>query len=154
MGLPYGNTGNQVLPFEKSFFAGGSNGIRAWTARSLGPGSYKNTTGFEQMGDVKIESNIEYRGDIFKYIQGAVFVDAGNVWTRFPDIQRPGAEFKLDRFVSQIAVGAGMGIRLNLSFFIVRLDAAVPIKDPSKAPGNRWSANNKTVYNFGIGYPF
>jgi len=154
VGLPYGNTGNQVLPFEKSFFAGGSNGIRAWTARSLGPGSYKNTTGFEQMGDVKIESNIEYRGDIFKYIQGAVFVDAGNVWTRFPDSQRPGAEFKLDRFVSQIAVGAGMGIRLNLSFFIVRLDAAVPIKDPSKAPGNRWSANNKTVYNFGIGYPF
>lgn len=156
VGYPYGNS--DVLPFEKSFFAGGSNDIRAWKARTLGPGSYINTTGIEQTGDIKIETNLEYRFDIFKVLEGATFVDAGNIWLLNADDSRPGADFRTDGFLKQMAVGTGAGLRFNFSFFILRLDAGAKAIDPSRPAGEKWvldEAKFKNLnYNLGIGYPF
>jgi outer membrane protein assembly factor BamA len=158
VGFPYGNSG--VMPFVKSFFGGGSNGIRAWIARSLGPGSYSDSAGirFDQIGDIKLEWNAEYRAKIYKLIEGAFFVDAGNIWLRKPDPFRPNGEFKMDRFYKEIAIGAGLGLRLNFDFFIVRLDAAIPLRDPSFPIDERWRFSKldakRINLNFGIGYPF
>ena len=123
-----------VLPFEKSYFGGGANGIRAWTARSLGPGSGKNTTGLtiDKIGDLKLEGNIEYRFDLFKILDGAVFVDAGNVWLLQKDKSRPNAEFDINRFYNEIAIGSGAGARFDFDFFIIRLDLGIKLKDPSR----------------------
>jgi len=158
IGFPYGNSG--VMPFVKSFFGGGSNGIRAWIARSLGPGSYSDSAGirFDQIGDIKLEWNAEYRAKIYKLIEGAIFVDAGNIWLRTPDPFRPNAEFELKRFYKEIAIGAGLGLRLNFDFFIIRLDAAIPLRDPGFPVNERWAFNRldakRINLNFGIGYPF
>ena len=158
VGLPYGNSG--ILPYEKSFFAGGTNDIRAWRLRSLGPGSYSDTKidNFDRIGDILFELNIEERFPIYKYLHGAVFADAGNIWLYKPNVQFPNGEFKLANFASQIAFGAGAGLRIDLSYFIIRIDAAIPFKDPSKPVGERWVITNQQirnfVLNFGIGYPF
>lgn len=158
LGLPYGNS--DVMPFEKSFFVGGANGLRAWIARSLGPGSYKDSSGFriDQIGDIKLEWNLEYRRKIYQIFETAFFVDAGNIWLRQDDPLRPLASFAPERFYREIAIGAGMGIRLNFDFFIIRLDAAHPVRDSSYPQGERWAfnrLNTKTInFNFGIGYPF
>lgn len=158
IGLPYGNS--SVMPFDKSFFGGGANGNRAWLIRTLGPGSYQNPSGvrIDQIGDIKIETSAEYRTKIYKYFESAIFVDAGNIWLTENDTQRPGAVFELNRFYREFAVGAGLGIRLNFNFFILRLDAAHPMHDPSKAQGNRWQFNDlelkRVNFNFAIGYPF
>jgi len=158
VGFPFGNS--DVMPFVKSFFGGGSNGIRAWIARSLGPGSYSDFVGilFDQIGDIKLEWNAEYRAKIYKLIEGAIFVDAGNIWLRKPDPFRPNGEFELKRFYKEIAIGAGLGLRLNFDFFIVRLDAAIPLRDPGFPENERWRFSNldpkRINLNFGIGYPF
>jgi hypothetical protein len=158
VGFPFGNS--VVMPFVKSFFGGGSNGIRAWIARSLGPGSYSDSAGirFDQIGDIKLEWNAEYRAKIYKLIEGAFFVDAGNIWLRKPDSFRPNAEFKINRFYKEIAIGAGLGLRLNFDFFIIRLDAAIPLRDPGFPINERWRFRNldpkRINLNFGIGYPF
>ncbi len=158
VGFPYGNSG--VMPFVKSFFGGGSNGIRAWIARSLGPGSYSDSVGirFDQIGDIKLEWNAEYRAKLYKLVEGAIFVDAGNIWLRKPDPFRPNGEFELKRFYKEIAIGAGLGLRLNFDFFIIRLDAAIPLRDPGYPVDERWrfsSLDAKRInLNFGIGYPF
>jgi outer membrane protein assembly factor BamA len=157
-GLPYGNS--KIMPYEKSFFSGGSNGIRAWRARTLGPGSYKDTSliKVEQTGDIKLEANIEYRFGIIKIIEGAVFIDAGNIWLLNTDPTRPKARFENKKFLGEFAIGAGMGTRLNFSFFIFRIDAAIPVKDPSKPSGSRWVLDDASLkkinFNLGIGYPF
>lgn len=158
LGLPYGNS--EVMPFEKSFFVGGANGLRAWIARSLGPGSYKDSSGFriDQIGDIKLEWNLELRQKLYQIFETAVFIDAGNIWLRQEDPLRPMASFALDRFYREIAIGAGIGLRLNFDFFIIRLDAAHPLRDPSFPIGERWAFNRlktRTInFNFGIGYPF
>ncbi|MBL4715268.1 MAG: BamA/TamA family outer membrane protein [Bacteroidia bacterium] len=165
LGLPYGNS--DVLPFEKAFYTGGPNSIRAWKIRQLGPGSYNNTTQFEQTGDIKIEANIEYRFALFEALEGALFIDGGNIWTVNEDNGRLGSQFKLSEFWKEIAIGTGIGFRFNFSFLIVRLDMATPIRDPSLSPKGRWVLKNLTVkqeekswitenfiFNFGIGYPF
>jgi outer membrane protein assembly factor BamA len=158
IGLPYGNS--SVMPFDKSFFGGGANGNRAWLIRTLGPGSYQNPSGvrIDQIGDIKIEMSAEYRTKIYKYFESAIFVDAGNIWLTENDTQRPGAVFELNRFYREFAMGGGLGIRLNFNFFILRLDAAHPMHDPSKAQGNRWQFNDlelkRVNFNFAIGYPF
>jgi outer membrane protein assembly factor BamA len=165
------------IPFEKSYFVGGSNGIRAWQARSLGLGSFRDTVNlksFNNIGDIKLEFNLEYRFKLTQTIQPALFIDMGNIWLFKPDISRPNANFDLSRFYSEMAVGAGGGLRLDFDFFIVRFDIGVPIKDPQKIKGERWiweskeeynqyvnryfgPGNNyktKAVVNFGIGFPF
>ena len=158
LGIPYNNS--DVMPFVKSFFMGGANGNRAWIARSLGPGGYSPENGvrFDQIGDIKLEWNAEYRAKLYKLFEGAVFIDAGNIWLRKDDVSRPLAQFRFDRFYKEIAVGAGLGLRLNFDFFIIRLDAALPFREPAYAEGDRWSFNrlklNRVNYNFGIGYPF
>lgn len=151
-----------VLPYEQSFFAGGPNGIRAWRARTLGPGSYdpsNSSARFDKIGDIQLESNLEYRFHIFKSFYGAWFVDAGNVWSLNVNPIKPNGNFETDRFYKEIAVGSGFGLRYDFSFFVVRFDAAIRIHDPQYAEGNRWTFDKQpirktSILNFGIGYPF
>ncbi|MCD6347618.1 MAG: BamA/TamA family outer membrane protein, partial [Bacteroidales bacterium] len=162
-GYPYGNV--DVLPFEKKYFSGGANGIRAWQVRSLGPGSYVQPDDQadlypNQLGDVKLETNLEYRFDLFWSLKGAVFLDAGNIWSIVPAEDQPGSNFEFSRFYKEIAVGTGAGIRLDLSFFVIRLDLGIKLKDPGIIGGPSWipftRPYSKTdfVLNFAIGYPF
>ena len=150
-----------VLPYEQSFFSGGPNSVRAWRARTLGPGGYDptgSTARFDKIGDILLEGNFEYRFHIIKSFNGAFFVDAGNIWRLYPDVAKPNAQFLLSTFADQIAIGSGLGIRWDLNFFVLRLDMAAPIKDPKLPVGDRWTFDKKpwnyTVVNFGIGYPF
>ncbi|MCA0430266.1 MAG: outer membrane protein assembly factor [Bacteroidetes bacterium] len=150
-----------VLPYEQSFFAGGPNSIRAWRARTLGPGGYdpsNSSARFDKIGDVLLEGNMEYRFHIIKSFNGAFFADAGNIWRLEKSSDKPNGEFRVEEFWKQIAIGAGFGIRWDLSFFVLRLDLATPIKDPKYAEGDRFTYDKKPykniVANFGIGYPF
>ncbi len=146
IGIPLKNL--NVLPFEKSFFGGGANDIRAWQARTLGPGSYRDPErNFDKIGDILLEANVEYRFDLIKVVEGAFFIDAGNIWTINADAARPGANFDTDRFLSEIAFGAGTGLRLNFDFFLIRFDLALQMKDPSLDRGERWLFQPKKEYN-------
>jgi outer membrane protein assembly factor BamA len=162
VGFPQQST--RALPFEKSFFAGGANSVRAWSARTLGPGSYRQTLNIEQSGDIKIEANVEYRSNIFRFpngivLEGAAFADAGNVWTRNEDESRPGSQFDTNTALSELGIGSGVGLRFNFSFFIFRSDFAVKLRDPSLG-NNRWVyPQQKFVIgdittSLAIGYPF
>ena len=164
---PYGNSDN--IPFSKQFFSGGSNSIRAFRARTLGPGSFDPRTikqgyYFDQSGDIKLELNAEYRANIYKFLNVAFFADAGNIWLVNDDIQRPGAKFSSD-FLSEIAVGAGFGLRLDFSILILRLDLAMPFRVPYYEKGDRWTFDkinfgnsswrrDNLILNIAIGYPF
>lgn len=159
IGVPLANL--SVLPYEQSFFSGGPNSVRAWRARTLGPGAYNpydNQTRYDKIGDIILEGNIEYRFHMIRNFYGALFVDVGNIWRLYPDPTKPGAEFDVNTFVDQIAIGGGLGLRWDLTFFILRLDLAMPMKDPKFEPGNRWTFDKQgweySVLNFGIGYPF
>ena len=165
IGLPLWNA--TTLPFEKSFYLGGSNSMRAWNYRSLGPGSYYTEEEVEndiRTGDIKLEMNVEYRGTIYKFIKYGIFVDAGNIWLSHKDEDMPNAEFSINRFYKEIGFGAGVGLRLDFGFFIIRLDAALPIYDPSQPPARRWigtetvdgktSLNKAINFTFGIGHAF
>lgn len=152
-----------TLPYEQSFFGGGPNSNRAWRARTLGPGSYTQpdsiTARYDKIGNIQIESNIEYRFHIFKSFYGAWFADAGNIWLSYKDPNKPGGQFKLDKFYKDIAIGSGFGLRYDFSFFVLRLDAAMRIRDPQYAENKRWVIGTQTlrqsaILNFGIGYPF
>lgn len=156
VGVPYGNSSE--LPFERSFYAGGANGMRGWQFRQLGPGSYTDTLSIERTGDLHLEANVEYRFPIYSFLKGALFIDAGNIWYLSDRSDMPGSSFKPETFYKEIAMDAGLGFRLDLSFFVFRLDAALPLRDPAKAENNRWRFNDlrlrNAVWNFGIGYPF
>jgi outer membrane protein assembly factor BamA len=156
IGIPYLNSIS--LPFEKSFFAGGSNDLRAFYARGIGPGSYHDVN-IQQTGEIKINSNIEYRFDIVKILQGAFFIDAGNVWLTYNDPNRPGSKFEWDRFYKELAIGGGFGFRFNFTFFIFRFDLGYKFRDPSLPEGQRWVIKDLQLFNgfignFGIGFPF
>ena len=156
IGKPYGNL--NVLPFEKTYFGGGANGIRAWQARSLGPGSLPDSLGngsVNQIGELKIEGNLEYRFDIYSFFKGAAFVDAGNIWILSPDENRPNAEINFDRFWDDVAIGVGLGLRLDFNFFLIRFDLAAKLKDPALANPRKFDLQWKSpTLNLGIGYPF
>jgi outer membrane protein assembly factor BamA len=156
--FPYGNS--IAIPFEKQYFSGGANGIRAWQVRNLGPGSYRgfssrypNTT-----ADVKLEANMEYRFKLFWVLEGALFVDAGNIWSVNPEDDREGANFAWNKFYKEFAVGTGVGIRMDFSFFIFRFDLGLQARDPSEPEGKRWVIFNEGMrtpqMNIAIGYPF
>lgn len=157
IGVPFGNL--DVLPFIKSYYGGGANGIRAWSIYSLGPGSYQDSLDirFDRYGDIKLEANLEYRFGIYKFWKAALFVDAGNVWFFKENPQFPGGEFNLSHFHKDIAVGAGLGMRLDFDFFILRVDAAFPVRNPAKGNG-QWVNSLPGIkdwnINLGIGYPF
>lgn len=154
-------TNLNVMPYEQSFFSGGPNNNRAWRARSLGPGGYNpvnSNAKFDKIGDVLLEGNIEYRFHIIKDFNGAFFADAGNIWRLTGDFSKPNSQFLFNNFYNEIALGIGTGLRWDLSFLILRLDAATPIRDPRYPPGDRMTFNkkpwNNIILNFGIGYPF
>ncbi len=159
IGVPLKNL--TVLPYEQGFFSGGPNSVRAWRARTLGPGGYdpsNSTLRYDKIGDILLEGNIEYRFHIIKSFNGALFVDAGNIWRLRPDESKPNGEFAWNTFVDQIAIGAGAGLRWDMNFFVLRLDFAIPIKDPKLPAGQRWTFDKQPfeygIFNFGIGYPF
>jgi hypothetical protein len=142
IGYAYGNSTS--LPFEKSFYAGGANGIRAWKMQSLGPGSFRDSidVSFFKRADMAIETNIEYRFDVISFFKGALFVDAGNIWLVRPSEAQPGGNFTGHDFLNQTAVGGGMGFRFDFSFVILRIDVAIPLRDPTYPEGERWLFNN------------
>ncbi len=155
-----------ILPYDKYLFAGGSNSVRAWTARRLGTGSY--ATRFaggardyytEQPGELLLEGSVEYRFPVYSFIKGALFTDFGNVWTLQSDVKRPGADFRFNSFYQQFAVGSGLGIRMDFTFLILRFDIATKVFDPTDP--QPWlvrralrQTTNQTVINVGLGYPF
>jgi outer membrane protein insertion porin family len=166
-GIPYGNS--NVLPTSKQFVVGGTNSIRAFRARSIGPGSYLNTTTDndylpDQSGDLKLEFSTEYRAKLFSIVKGAAFIDAGNIWLMNADPDKAGAEISKD-FMKEIAVGAGVGLRFDVSFFILRTDLAFPLRKPYLPDGERWVIKDidfgsgpwrkeNLILNIAIGYPF
>jgi outer membrane protein insertion porin family len=159
---PFGITGKSssyVLPYEKYFFSGGNSSIRAWKPRRLGPGAYSGNSSngylYEQPGEILFENNYEFRFKVVSIVNWAFFVDAGNVWTIKEE--KDGSKFKWPDAVSQIAVGAGMGVRLDFSFLILRLDIANKVVDPAQPEGDRFVGKftlKGSTYNIGIGYPF
>lgn len=163
----YGNS--EVIPFSKQFFIGGTNSLRAFRSRSLGPGTYdgsNESTEFlpDQSGDVKLEFNTEYRANIYRFINGALFMDAGNIWLLNKDPNKPGSQFTKD-FMNEIAVGVGAGLRFDFNFLVLRTDLAFPIRKPYLPNGKRWVINevnfasgpwrsDNLIFNLAIGYPF
>jgi len=158
IGIPLKNL--NILPYEQSFFAGGPNSVRAWRSRTIGPGAYMpiDNARYDKIGDILIEGNIEYRFNIIGSYNGALFADAGNIWLLKPNSDKPGGEFNPVKFFNEFAVGAGLGFRWDFEYFILRLDWAMPIKDPKYPEGDRFMFNKKplrqSIFNFGIGYPF
>jgi outer membrane protein assembly factor BamA len=169
VGFAFGNS--SIMPYVKQFTVGGSNSVRAFDPRSLGPGSYRTPDSLaansfvDQAGDIKLEANVEYRFPLVSILRGALFVDAGNIWLVRDDPSRPGAKFRGSTFLDQIAVGTGFGIRFDLSFFVLRLDLAFPLRVPSLPEGERWVIKqidfgdprwrkDNLVLNIAIGYPY
>ncbi|MBS2100135.1 BamA/TamA family outer membrane protein [Carboxylicivirga linearis] len=160
---PYGNS--QTMPFVKQYFSGGANSVRAWPVRGLGPGSHKESVinYYNMTADIKLEFNAEYRYKLFWLLEGALFLDVGNIW----DITSTGDEvrdanglFKFNQFYKQLAVGVGTGLRLDFNYFVFRLDMGLKARDPSLQKGDRWILGRRaltwddTAFNFAIGYPF
>ena len=170
IGIPYGNS--ESLVYIKQFFAGGANSMRAWSIRTLGPGAFNYRESevlgedddffFDQTGEMKIEANAEYRFDIFKFFKGALFVDVGNIWTLESDTLRPEANFDITRFWNEFAIGAGIGFRLDFSYFVFRLDVGLKFRDPAFdkkwiVKDFRWERDirqENLKWNLAIGYPF
>ena len=160
-GYAYGNSTS--LPFEKHFYAGGSNSLRGWQARTVGPGTAPRDTSFvipNQTGDMKLEANIEYRFDLFWKLAGALFIDAGNVWTLKDDDTEEGQQslFSWKDFGSSIAANWGAGIRLDFGFLLLRVDMGLKVHDPARQqrwvnPGE-WFKGDNYALHFGVGYPF
>lgn len=163
----YGNSSS--LPYSKQFFSGGPNSIRAFRINSVGPGNYfqqTTNTGFLQMGgDIKLEMNAEYRFNIFSFFKGALFVDAGNVWQETSNPSNIGTPFALSQFMNELAVGTGFGLRVDVSFFVLRFDLAIPLRKPWLAENERWVIKQinplnsvwrteNLMLNIAIGYPF
>lgn len=151
-GLPYLNS--RVLPYLKQYGIGGPNSVRAYAARGIGPGTYRpnqerQTNFYDQVGDLRFEANAEYRQDLFPYVKGALFLDAGNIWLVNEDSARIGGKFEPSKFLNQLAIGAGAGIRIDVQFFVIRFDAAIPVRAPYGAPDD-----TAPRLNIAIGYPF
>lgn len=160
IGVPYGNS--SMLPFEKRFYAGGANSVRGWGVRTLGPGAYdaKNsvTDFINQCGDIRLDLNAEYRARLFWVFEGALFVDAGNIWTIRNYENQPGGEFKFNEFYKQIALAYGAGIRLDFTYFLLRFDLGMKAYNPAMNQ-KRWPLihprwGRDATFHFSVGYPF
>lgn len=172
IGIPYGNS--EVLPFSKQYFSGGPYSVRAFRIRSLGPGTYypqqadandpaSSTVGyFDQSGNIRLEANAEYRFPLITYLNGAFFIDAGNVWntpkvakaSRTSETDPPRGAFS-SNFINELGIGGGAGLRVDIQNFVIRVDLAFPFHDPNLPNGPEWVFDfGRPVLNFGIGYPF
>ncbi len=154
LGAPYGNS--SVLPYLRQYGVGGPNSVRAFAARGIGPGAYRapeasQTNFYDQVGDMRLEGNLEYRQDLFPYVKGAVFFDAGNIWLYNEDTTRVGGEFRPSTFLNQLAMGAGAGIRIDVQFFVIRFDYAFPLR---AGYGTPQGVDKNGRLNLAIGYPF
>lgn len=157
--VPYGN--NNLIPFEKRYFSGGANSVRGWTAYQLGPGTYKSEGGLinynTQMGDIRLDMNMEYRTKLFWKMDGALFLDAGNVWTIRDYDTQPGGVFRFKDFLQQMGIAYGVGLRADFSFFVLRLDLGVKLHNPALSRTERWRTKptrDDYALNLAIGYPF
>ena len=157
--VPYGNA--KVVPFEKRYFSGGANSVRGWSVRNLGPGSFAGDGNFmNQSGDIKLDASIEYRTRLFWKFRGAAFIDAGNIWTIREYENQPGGVFEFDKFYKQIAVAYGLGLRLDLDFFVLRFDGGMKaIKPKYKKAKERYPIihprfSRDFAFHFAVGYPF
>lgn len=159
---PYGNS--DILPFEKRYFSGGANSVRGWGVRELGPGSYRGKNGridfINQTGDLKLDLNIEYRSFLFWKLEGAAFIDAGNIWTLRNYADQPGGQFKFNKFYRQIAASYGLGLRLNFNYFILRFDMGMKAINPAYETTNEHYAiihpdlSRDFAFHFAVGMPF
>lgn len=160
LGVPYGNA--DIIPYERRFYSGGANSVRGWSESTLGPGTYQRISGryrdYNQVGDVKLDMNMEYRTKMFWVLEGALFLDAGNIWTIKDYDEQAGGAFKPLTFLNQIAIAYGAGFRFDFSFFIARLDIGFKLFDPSKSRLEQWRTkldlNNDLAFHIAIGYPF
>ncbi len=167
VGFPYGNSSS--LPFVRQYFSGGPNSIRAFRVRSVGPGSYQapensqSLSYFDQSGDIRLETNIEFRHPLVSLLKGAVFADAGNIWLWNDNPAIPGGKFS-ESWQQEIALGVGYGFRLDLQFLVIRLDLSFPLRYPYEVKGTHWQSEyafgyrywrrQNLIWNFAIGYPF
>lgn len=158
---PYGNS--EILPFEKRYFSGGANSVRGWSVRSLGPGSFrsqgKDIDFMLQSGDLKFDINFEYRTKLFWKLQGAAYIDAGNIWTIRKYEDQPGGDFRLNRFYKEIAVSYGLGLRLDFNFFVLRFDTGMKAIDPTGTGKDKFNIihpdfRRDFAFHFAVGYPF
>jgi outer membrane protein assembly factor BamA len=160
IGIPYGNS--QMLPFEKRYYSGGANSVRAWQVRELGPGSYvpnSATTFYNQSGDIKLDMSIEYRSHFFWKLEAAAFIDAGNIWTIKDYEKQEGGKFKFDSFYKEIAIGYGLGLRLDFDYFLIRFDCGEKAYNPAKTGKDRWTLlhpnfKENFAWHIAVGYPF
>ena len=158
---PYGEY--NILPYDRYYFLGGGNDMRAWYPRTLGPGTYnppkrdQDTDSMGHTGELLLQASVELRQHIMGFLEGALFVDAGNIWTLRED-NRAGGKFSFQNFYKEIAVGTGMGLRLNFKLLVLRLDVGFKLYDPARPLGERLMKHqffsNKPVWNIGIDYPF
>ena len=157
-GLPYGNS--DVMPYVKQYYSGGPYSVRAFRIRSLGPGTYndeenQNSNYYDLTGNIRLEANIEYRFPIISFLKGAVFADAGNIWNSKANDFYEGKDKFTSNFINELGMGVGVGLRVDVQGFVIRFDLATPFHDPAKEEGERYNFDiNRTVFNFGIGYPF
>lgn len=159
---PYGNS--LTMPYAKQFFAGGAYSLRGFPANAVGPGSYappdtvKNIFYLQQGGEIKFEANAEFRFPIVKFLKGAVFVDAGNVWLNKANAEVPNGEIRWNRLFKDLAFSSGAGVRLDLDFFVLRLDVGIPLRNPSLPDENKWIISDlkfkNVMFNLAFGYPF
>jgi outer membrane protein assembly factor BamA len=164
LGIAYPYANSTVLPFEKRYFSGGANSVRGWSVRRLGPGSFrstdKNIDFINQSGDIKLDANVEYRTHLFWKLNGALFVDAGNIWTIRAYDEQPGGEFRFDKFYKQIAVAYGLGFRFDFDYFILRFDGGMKALNPVYESGrDRYPVmhpqfSRDFAFHFAVGYPF
>lgn len=160
LAIPYGNA--DVIPYERRFFSGGANSVRGWSESKLGPGLYYNDTfgnrrDYNQTGDIKLNLNMEYRGKMFWLLEGALFLDAGNVWTIKEYETQPGGKFEFKNFLNEIAISYGAGLRFDFSFLIARLDMGVRLYNPALPRQQQWRVKlnkNDFAFHLAIGYPF
>lgn len=159
-GLPYGNA--EIIPFERRFYSGGANSVRGWGESQLGPGTYQRFSSFRrrdynQVGDIKLDLNFEYRAKMFWVLEGAIFADAGNIWTIREYSNQKGGVFRFDSFWKQIALAYGIGIRMDFNFFLFRIDAGLKLYDPAALSTTKWilpSSFKDLALHIAIGYPF
>lgn len=154
-GYAYGNS--EVLPFVKQYFSGGPYSVRAFRIRSLGPGTSSESSTdafFDQVGNIRLEANVEYRFPFTKFLKGSFFVDAGNIWNSEDNLEIEGDQFSPD-FIRELGIGGGFGVRVDVQGFVLRFDLAAPFHDPSLPEGERWDFKfDEPILNFAIGYPF